>query len=208
MKQIISHLPQYAVGYVAVIVSFLAAFGWLGLSTSAFLFWPACAFLLWTGYELLVRGLCRLPVRIGGAAVPVISPEERLARERVARKEFARRQQEQTVRRIDTVADYARDTMAAYMREEHLPLLQAQVRRFATGGDLEALPLETVGLDMTDIHHLCWNIGHALLKSGTETAAFAKATFSLTFKGCSVETIRKKLHVEPRQGIIKIEKEI
>lgn len=112
---------------------------------------------------------------------------------------------------------YTREVLAAHMTAEELGILFDRISRYqrsATNewpitekeGSLRRLhPFDPIG--KFDLLHYGWNLGQLFSKCNAQTVYFLQTTFDKHFDRMQPRIVSKKLTLEPKKGLIKINKD-
>ena len=101
--------------------------------------------------------------------------------------------------KLESVLDYTKQTMVAYMSEAELDRLCDYITEYSLGDTpREVSPLSVdSALKSINLMHFGWNIGKAFGKKRIHTATFIKRVFTHTLRDLEISTIERKMsHTE------------
>ena len=112
--------------------------------------------------------------------------------------------------KLESVLDYTKQTMVAYMNEVELDRLCGYISEYSLGDTPREV--SPVSVDSTlksiDIMHFGWNIGKAFGKKRIHTATFIKRVFAHALRDIEVSTIERKMSHTESECRIKLDGEI
>ncbi|MCM1140904.1 MAG: hypothetical protein NC453_20225 [Muribaculum sp.] len=130
-----------------------------------------------------------------------------------ARDNTLKKQEVRIIAIEEKVIHYVAEVMSPYVTKEALSQLIENVINFfhmsfkPEFNSSVAIKVSDA-LSTTDLMHFGWNIAKPFRKPCAHTALFLKQVFADTFRNTELETIEKKLRLNPLQGVIKINKDI
>ncbi len=130
-------------------------------------------------------------------AITEITPQP--SQYEVLRANAIAKQERASQAKLESVLDYTKQTMVAYMSEADLDRLCGYITEYSLGDTpREVSPISVdSALKSIDLMHFGWNIGKAFGKKRIHTATFIKNVFAHALRDIEVSTIERKMsHTE------------
>lgn len=111
---------------------------------------------------------------------------------------------------INTAVGYTRKTFVLYTSEEDIEILIHNLHIYINNLDMKELKsIHVKEVTINDLRHFGWNIwNHFKPRKQEDIAHFLKVVFPDVFKEAEVESIKRYLKDDEKNGVIKIEKDI
>ena len=110
--------------------------------------------------------------------------------------------------KLQSVLDYTKQTMVAYMNKAELDRLCGYITEYSLGDTPREVSPVSVdsALKSIDLMHFGWNIGKAFGKRRIHTATFIKKVFAHTLRDIEISTIERKMSHTESECRIKLER--
>ncbi|MBO5673470.1 MAG: mobilization protein [Paludibacteraceae bacterium] len=136
-------------------------------------------------------------------AITEITPQP--SQYEVLRANAIAKQERASQAKLESVLDYTKQTMVAYMSEADLDRLCGYITEYSLGDTpCKVSPVSVdSALKSIDLMHFGWNIGKAFGKKRIHTATFIKNVFAHALRDLEISTIERKMsHTESECRII------
>jgi len=112
--------------------------------------------------------------------------------------------------KLESVLDYTKQTMVAYMSEADLDSLCGYITEYSLGDTPREVSPVSVdsALKSIDLMHFGWNIGKAFGKKRIHTATFIKNVFAHALRDLEITTIERKMSHTESECRIKLDGDI
>ena len=112
--------------------------------------------------------------------------------------------------KLQSILDYTKQTMVAYMSEAELDRLCGYITEYSmsdTPREVSPVSVDSA-LKSIDLMHFGWNIGKAFGKRRIQTTTFIKRVFAHSLRDIEVSTIERKMSHTESECRIKLDGEI